>query len=110
MLKDKAISLLAENFKDSEVPCRQYQCLKTGANIYYPLFLTFPSYLSQVDRSNDSLDSFAPLYRYSTNSGTAIGGNFEEAMIHAINEIVERDATSIFLLKNFLGSVNKIST
>ncbi len=103
LLKDKAINLLAENFNEKEINCRKYTCSITGETIFYPVFLTFPSSISELMKLDNALDCYAGLFRYSTNSGTAIGGNFKEAIIHAINEIIERDALSIFLIKTFLS-------
>ncbi len=40
-----------------------------------------------------------------SNSGTATGSNFEEAVLHSINELIERDAYSLLLLETFCRAV-----
>jgi ribosomal protein S12 methylthiotransferase accessory factor len=45
---------------------------------------------------------YTKVYLANTNNGTAIGCSQEEALIHAISEIIERDAISFFLLRTFV--------
>jgi ribosomal protein S12 methylthiotransferase accessory factor len=40
--------------------------------------------------------------RYSCNSGSAVGVTLGEALLHALNETIERDALSLFLVRAFL--------
>lgn len=103
LLEEKAIELLTENYNEHIISCRKYKCLKTSDFLFYPVFLSFPSYLSKIDPLEDNDIQFYNLFRYSTNSGTAIGASFEEALIHAINELIERDGISLFLLNTFLA-------
>ncbi len=41
--------------------------------------------------------------RYSVNSGWAAGTTQAEAAVHAINEIIQRDAMSLLLIGRFLA-------
>jgi len=69
------------------------------SSMVLPYFFINPDYHKQpfvFDEFNYSTFSRMP-----TNNGTAIGTTFEEAMIHAINELVERDSISCFLLSTF---------
>ncbi|WP_264079077.1 YcaO-like family protein, partial [Mycobacterium szulgai] len=36
--------------------------------------------------------------------GSAIGGSFAEAAVHSLNEAIERDAISLFLIQTFLAA------
>lgn len=65
----------------------------------FPYFLIDPDYRKQPF-PHDELD-YMSWSEMPTNNGTAIGATFEEAMLHAINELVERDALSCFLLSTF---------
>ncbi|MEU3343264.1 YcaO-like family protein [Streptomyces sp. NPDC006668] len=104
---DQAVALLAEN-PDAQVPCRQYVSLADGAQISAPLFLSAPWYVEESHRTarqeiGDCYD-YRLASRFSLNNGCAIGASRAEAMVHAINEIIERDALSIFLARSFFNS------
>ncbi|MFI6744435.1 YcaO-like family protein [Nonomuraea sp. NPDC050451] len=79
-----------------------------GGQVPVPLFLTDPWY---VDRDGaparravgDTYDYLPVLARYSCNSGSAIGVGAAEAGLHALNEVIERDAFSLLLTRAFLG-------
>jgi ribosomal protein S12 methylthiotransferase accessory factor len=73
------------------------------SSILLPYFLINPDYHKQTF-SYDDLD-YTTLSEISTNNGTAIGTNFDEAMLHAINELIERDAISCFLLASFVKKI-----
>ncbi|UIJ69587.1 YcaO-like family protein (plasmid) [Bacillus cereus] len=81
--------------------CRKYTSLKKNKqHVWYPLFITNPYYAENVTHPDDSFN-YKKLKRYSSNSGIAIGSTFYEALIHATNEVIERDAWSLFLLKHY---------
>jgi ribosomal protein S12 methylthiotransferase accessory factor len=88
---------------DRRVACAPYRDVRTGATALVPLFLIFPQYVAGDRVEGDEFDC-STASRFSTNSGTAIGATFEEAAIHALNEIVERDAWSLFLLSHFFDT------
>lgn len=77
-----------------------FKAISENHTFYIPGFFLFPDQIKYFDQI-DEID-----YNYSetssTNNGTAIGCNFNEALLHAINECIERDALSCFLLRHFI--------
>lgn len=104
---DEAVALLSEN-PDGRVPCRRYRSLADGSEISAPLFLSAPWYVEKTYQSTrQELGDFYDyqlISRYALNSGCAIGASETEAMLHGINEIIERDALSVFLVGSFFDS------
>jgi ribosomal protein S12 methylthiotransferase accessory factor len=86
---DRAISLLAE-CDELDLAVRKFSALGGTGDIFYPEFLINP-------RSIVGNGSYHGVERYSSNSGTAIGLGYEEAVLHGINEVVERDLLSRML-------------
>ena len=89
--------------KGRKVACALYRDFRDGAAVAIPLFLVFPQYVATVRIAGDDFD-YSTVERFGSNSGTAIGATFAEAAIHALNEIVERDAWSLFLLSHFFDA------
>ncbi|KTC66810.1 hypothetical protein Lbir_3112 [Legionella birminghamensis] len=81
--------LLEESYQKKPYPWIELHPLFNGGSIYYPLALIYPF----IDENIASL---------SNDIGLAIGATREEAIIHGINQWVERDAYSLFLLKTVL--------
>ncbi|GAA5038396.1 ribosomal protein S12 methylthiotransferase accessory factor [Thermocatellispora tengchongensis] len=76
----------------------------TAAALPLPLFLSSPWYVDDPEAraaAGDPCD-YTHLARYSSNSGSAIGVTEPEALLHALNEAVERDAFSLLLVHAFL--------
>jgi ribosomal protein S12 methylthiotransferase accessory factor len=78
-----------------------------GGAVLVPLFLSAPWYVEAGaaplrELVGDSCD-YADLMRYSCNSGSAAGVTVTEALLHALNETIERDALSLLLVRAFLG-------
>ncbi|MBG9611657.1 YcaO-like family protein [Bacillus cereus] len=97
----ECIMQLLHTEREEFLLCRTYSSLKKSKpNVWYPLFITNPYYAENVTHPDDSFD-YKKLKRYSSNSGIAIGSTFYEALIHATNEIIERDAWSLFLLDHY---------
>ena len=71
----------------------------SGTSIILPYFMADPNYINNPFPYDDF--DYSSLSDLPTNNGTAIGTTFEEAMIHAINELIERDSISCFLLSTF---------
>ncbi|MEV0829752.1 YcaO-like family protein [Nonomuraea rubra] len=87
--------------------CRRYHALTGGGDALVPLFLSAPWYLEAEaaplrERAGDDCD-YTHLMRYSCNSGSAVGVTVAEAVLHALNEAIERDALSLLLIRVFLG-------
>ncbi|MER6912740.1 YcaO-like family protein [Streptomyces sp. NPDC000594] len=102
---DLPVSLLAEA-PDGEVGCLPYDSLTGGPEVSVPVFLSMPDYLGQEGRaarrrSGDTYD-YRSVCRYSVNNGWAAGSEPVEATVHAINELIERDALSLLLAGQFL--------
>lgn len=71
----------------------------------YPVFLLDPRY-SKRPSPLDKMDYTAFTY-LANDSGVASGTNAIEASIHAINELIERDAHSLFLIEAFIKKTNQ---
>jgi len=100
LMRDKAMELLLRHHPETEVPCRVFQSFDNHQTLLHPLVLTIPDY-PHYRLPGDTFD-YTRILRYSSGNGTAIGADFTEAAIHAINERVERDAESLFLIRTFL--------
>lgn len=103
---DVAVRLLRDG-PDEPLACRPAESLVDGTRIALPLFLSCPDYLADARREQraelgDHYD-YTGVGRYSINSGCASGANRDEALVHALNEIVERDAFSLLLSRQFLA-------
>jgi ribosomal protein S12 methylthiotransferase accessory factor len=95
---DSPLSLLVKQ-QEARIVCRSYRSLIDGPLFSYPLALTCPRYCEHP--LHDDPTDLRALRRYASNSGTAIGATYDEAVLHALNESIERDALSLFLLKHF---------
>ncbi|MBT2208764.1 YcaO-like family protein [Actinomadura sp. NEAU-AAG7] len=106
LARDPALEPLAASGGPGAAACRRYTALDhSGRTLPVPVFLTNPAYLEcPADRRHELGDvlDYAPLSRFSTNSGTAIGATRDEALVHALAEAVERDAFSLLLAGTFL--------
>ncbi|WP_329459869.1 YcaO-like family protein [Streptomyces sp. NBC_01497] len=107
LARDAACALLAEG-PDVPIACLPYTPLPghAGDEMLVPVFLSTPDYLHQEAAARaaagDSYD-YTALRRYSVTNGWAAGATPAEAMVHAINEVIERDAISILLIGQFLS-------
>jgi len=97
LIEEYPIKYLYSQDNQQEIEVLKYSSIKDERHIFYPAFLTHPNFTKKIDKKYDNL------IKYSTASGTAIGISKEEALIHAINEVVERDALSIHYIKTFLS-------
>lgn len=86
---------------------RRLSCLRyrpffgDGEGLAVPAFLCRPNALADLLPGDDF--DYASMIRYGSNSGSAIGASLEEAALHAIGELVERDSWSLFLVAHYLG-------
>jgi len=97
-------ALLFDQIEET-IATRRYTGLGGATDFHYPVALSAPTY-ADAPLPGDTFD-YAPLRRYASNSGTAIGGSLEEALLHALNECAERDAISLFLLSHFFHARNE---
>ncbi|WP_017615044.1 YcaO-like family protein [Nocardiopsis salina] len=88
------------------VACLPYRSLDGGVDFDVPLYLWAPWYSAPAPEAvsmrrglGDTVD-YGSALAFSVNSGCAIGASEDEALLHALNEWVERDAFSLFLLRS----------
>jgi len=87
-----------------QLSCRRYRPFfadDDSDSLAVPLFLICPSAVNALLPGDDF--DYSSVIRYGSNSGVAIGASVEEAAVHAIGELVERDSWSLFLAAHFLG-------
>ncbi|MBF8673451.1 YcaO-like family protein [Pseudomonas fulva] len=77
------------------LPSFNFQALNSYHEIVIPAILIAPS-SKNVDAIEKTAAGF--LSKYATNSGTALGCTENEALLHAINEAIERHALSMYYL------------
>ncbi|MEV3921471.1 YcaO-like family protein, partial [Actinomadura coerulea] len=87
---------------ERKLACRRYRAFDPREpEATLPLFLSYPTYLDWRPPQDDF--DYAAALRFGSNNGTAIGSSLEEAAVHAIGELIERDAWSLFLTAHYLG-------
>ena len=59
----------------------------------------YPAFLNDVEFVDPSISLGSHAYNYSSDSGFASGATFKEAFLHSLNELIERDTVSKFILK-----------
>lgn len=100
--RDRVAEIMREDKQQysHKILCRSYETVDQKQQLNYPLGPTCPAY--------DFVDDYEHKYieKYSTNSGTALGINLEEALLHAVLERIERDVFSRFLLEAFVLNKN----
>ncbi|WP_145515879.1 YcaO-like family protein [Yersinia aleksiciae] len=84
---------------NTEIGCRHYSNITGDISVLYPIAFSVPDY-ADSPIEGDNFD-YQVLRRYSSNSGTAIGSSFQEAALHAVNESIEREDISQFLINYF---------
>jgi len=75
-----------------EIDCAVMNCIQTGEEVKVPLALLQPDESVAANLRKDTELSF--LTRYSTNSGAAFGCSKNEALLHGLNEVIERHILS----------------
>ncbi|MFD8982791.1 YcaO-like family protein, partial [Streptomyces sp. NPDC059564] len=107
LARDIAVRLLGQApDPDQSLGCLPYRSLTGGPDAYVPLFLSMPEYLRAAGErarreAGDTYD-YRAVGRYSVNNGWAAGTDPVEAAVHAVNELIERDALSLLLIGQFL--------
>ncbi|GAA3259694.1 YcaO-like family protein [Streptomyces lavendulae] len=91
---------------DARIACLRYRALDGGRGADLPLYLWAPWYVLPTREAagrrrllGDTVD-YSSILSASVNSGCAIGATEDEALLHAVNELVERDALSLFLWRS----------
>jgi len=106
LMCDQLPLVLLKSGENADIPFLKHHAVNDRQTCFYPLALTCPEYIDiQLEngdlRKKDSFN-YGRLEQYSTNSGTAIGMNSEEAIIHGLLEGIERTSLSKFLSDTFL--------
>ncbi|WP_059006240.1 YcaO-like family protein [Streptomyces specialis] len=106
-LAAQAGAVLLARTPDARLGCWRYAAPYTGEELYVPVFLSSPWYAEDSgrplrERAGDRYD-YRAVGRYASNSGSAIGVTGTEATVHALNEVIERDACSLLLTRAFLA-------
>ena len=86
------------NLPDSEAPidCVKFKDILNSRLITVPAIMQLPD--KALVEHNTSLTEIAYLSRYSTNSGIAFGCSENEAILHGLNEVLERHMLSKILM------------
>ncbi|PZG35433.1 hypothetical protein C1I98_27425 [Spongiactinospora gelatinilytica] len=105
-LRAESCAPLLARMPGSRMACLRYRAFGGGAALPVPLFLSAPWYTETGaaglrDLAGDDCD-YTHLMRYACNSGSAAGADAAEALLHALNEAIERDALSLLLVRAFL--------
>ncbi|MFF7105705.1 YcaO-like family protein [Pseudomonas sichuanensis] len=77
------------------IPAFESEAADSDARLYVPAALLAPE--ARIARQTGDTPA-AFINKYSSNSGTALGCTENEALLHAINEVIERHALSIYYL------------
>jgi ribosomal protein S12 methylthiotransferase accessory factor len=72
-----------------------------GVTHLHPVFLRDGGYRNWPHPGDDG--SFRPLWHYTSSAGYAAGATLPEALVHAVNELIERDAWSCLLADCYFG-------
>ncbi|QWF78911.1 hypothetical protein HUW46_02310 [Amycolatopsis sp. CA-230715] len=103
---DSVASALADA-GDGLMACRRYRALDDGSVVPVPVFLSCIEYPTEecehLRREFGDTYDYTSVVRHSVNSGCASGASVTEATVHALNEIIERDAWSMMLVDVFLA-------
>lgn len=107
-LSSEAYARILAEQPNELIACRTYQQIGGSDRLPVPLFLSNVWWaeeqtVPQRTQIGDTTD-YRSLARYSSNNGSAIGGSFAEAAVHAINETIERDAMSLFLVRSYVAA------
>ncbi|WP_283137786.1 YcaO-like family protein [Rhizohabitans arisaemae] len=107
LFREDACAPLLAGMPGRRMACLRYRSLGGEGEALVPLFLSGPWYTETGaarlrDLAGDDCD-YAHLMRYSCNSGSAAGVTASDALLHALNETIERDALSLFLVRAFLS-------
>lgn len=93
-LDDPALNQLSKNTK---LTVDSFVDIESSKEVYYPFFL------SDVNFIDDGVSINNHAYQYASDSGYASGSTVNEALLHSINELIERDSISRFIIKYGLG-------
>ncbi|MGW4473401.1 YcaO-like family protein [Nonomuraea sp. NPDC004354] len=99
---DEMLARLGRDFPSASPACLLLEPLTGGRPLWYPAFTRSPA-CREHPIPGDDLRGYVPYLRYAYDSGTATGVTENEAVLHGLLEVVERDALSHALLDWYLG-------
>lgn len=92
--QDRLLTSLPDT--DKQIDCVLMRDIHCGEAVRIPAILQVPDmHLSKKIQSDQTISFLA---RYSTNSGLAFGCSEQEAILHGLNEVIERDLLSQVLM------------
>ncbi|MFC0432829.1 YcaO-like family protein [Kutzneria buriramensis] len=90
-----------------ELGCVRYQALDGSPDVDVPVFLTIPEYRGRQGEATrlkaDDFYDYTAADRCLETSGWAAGSYAAEALVHAVNEAIERDALAQLVAEQFIG-------
>lgn len=104
---DLLIQRMARDRGESRFPSVRYDSFPARDHVWYPIFFSDPSYHNHPVEGDD-IDALLPLLKYATSSGTASGNSVPEALVHALTELIERDARSMELLSWYIAGDGEV--
>lgn len=94
---------------EKQTPSFELEMLKFKKLNEEDRFILYPSFLFDVNSRESLPNNLIHLTKYASNSGSAVGTTFNESLLHAINESIERDALSIHLGKTFFSTKHNMT-
>jgi len=99
---DRVLERLAVDVPGARVRCLRFDRVCGAQDVlWYPAFLRNP-YTQRHTSPPDDQARFASYLRYGSGNGTASGITEDDAFLHALMEVIERDAVSLALLHWFV--------
>ncbi|MFI6478786.1 YcaO-like family protein [Nonomuraea sp. NPDC050663] len=98
---ERMLARLADDFAQVNVACLPLSPLRGTGEVWFPAFARSPA-CRDHPVPGDDLQVYAPYLRYAYDNGTATGLDRDEAVLHALLEVVERDCLSHALLRWYL--------
>ncbi|WP_432799907.1 YcaO-like family protein [Poriferisphaera sp. WC338] len=95
---------LLEAFPEQSLYCARFDRYgQEDEHVYLPSFLWLPDLLlrNAYVCQEENLELYAYMTKYASNSGVAAGMNVEDAVLHGINEGIERDGHGRLLYRYF---------
>ena len=86
--------------RDKILPWLAYKNFSSEDKLFLPACSISPTYLDNLNEKDDF--PYSEIYHHATSIGLAAATNLNDALLHAILEIIERDALSFFLVHFFL--------
>lgn len=93
MLNESVIKIILNKYKDISFNTTRFKAFNSHDYIDYPTILI------DINWKEPEIDDNSRIYSYASDSGYASGSTENEAYIHAINELVERDTVSKFMIQ-----------